>query len=367
MMQTNKIDGIVKSNGYTFWCNVNITFDYIFQFLKDRFSDCLIISEFNNIDIFIFGERLPVEVQSTIYHYTEKIPRMSSFEQSVEKQIRENINTYGRCWFFFDSEFYRYLENHTKKDSSIQLDWLYEYIKLDKLKVFIIDYKGKIEELFREDFDFIRDISVTCKIGKDDDFRILTINKDLIFENVLDGNGFTTDYIYKIRSIWKSVHKKEKGSNFKLWCTKQNDDRIKLLGYMMLNINNLNFINDVFAGKIIMNKGQASATIVGIFDIKGVQNATIKFVDRFDICQYFPAYLRNKVIWDRLRGCSLNSRQFYNVTTGKSDVIHGIDHFWREKSNDDDKDINIEIKNKDQIVTVNIKKTGQVTIDDAWI
>ena len=100
-----QVSGVVAHNGYTFWCDVNITFDYIFSFLKERFFEHLIIPEFNNIDIFVFGERLPVEIQSTIYHYTEKIPRMSDFEQSVEKQIRENINTYGNVGYFLIQSF----------------------------------------------------------------------------------------------------------------------------------------------------------------------------------------------------------------------------------------------------------------------
>lgn len=80
--------GLVTCNEYIFWCNVNIVFDHVFHFLKDTFPQYLITSEFNNIDIFVFGERLPVEIQSTIYHYSEQIPRMSGFEQAVEKQIR---------------------------------------------------------------------------------------------------------------------------------------------------------------------------------------------------------------------------------------------------------------------------------------
>lgn len=47
--------------------------------------------------------------------------------------------------------------------------------------------------MYRKDFDFISDISVTCEIGKGNDFRILSKNKDIIFENVLKCNRFTTD------------------------------------------------------------------------------------------------------------------------------------------------------------------------------
>lgn len=371
-----KICGVVAYNGYTFWCDVNITFDYIFFFLKDRFPEQLIIPEFNNIDIFVFGERLPVEIQSTIYHYSEKIPRMSDFEQSVEKQIRENINTYGRCWFFFDSEFYRYLRNHTKKDSSVQLDWLYEYIKLDQLKVFVINHRGEIRELFRKDFDFIRDISVTCKMGKDDDFRVLTKNKDIIYENVLKSNGFTTDYIYNVRNIWKATPKQERMGGFKIWCRKQKDDRIRLLGYMMLHINNLNFINDVFNGNIIMNRGQSSATIIGIFESEGSRIGNkIRFVDKPNVAQRFPAYTKHKDKWDKCKDKWFTAKQLEGIVEGK------IDYFWYEKletvarelgnqgqtddnsskpssqdRTDKDKEVNIEIKNKDQIITINIKK-----------
>lgn len=322
-----KYDGLVSCNDYIFWCNVNIVFDHIFHFLTDIFPESLITSEFNNIDIFVFGERLPIEIQSTIYHYSEQIPRMSSFEQAVEKQIRENIETYGKCWLFFDSEFYRYLKSHTKKDSSVQLDWLYRYMKLDQLKVFAVNHKGEIKELSKKDFDFISDISVTCKIGKDSDFRILNKNKDIIFENVLKGNRFTTDYIYNIRNIWKNKRSiQEKDSNFKLWCTRQKDKRINLLGHIMLNVNNLNDINDVFDGNIIMNRGQNAATVLGIFDSEGNRTGNrIKFVDRINVVQYFPAYIRNKEKWDRHKGRWLTAKQLEGIIEGK------VDYFWYER------------------------------------
>lgn len=366
---SDQVSGVVNHNGYNFWCDVNITYDYIFFFLKDRFPENLIMPEFNNIDLFVLGERLPVEIQSTIYHYTEQIPRMSGFEQSVEKQVRENIITYGRCWFFFDSEFYRYLMSHRKKDSSVQLDWLYEYMKLDQLRVFICSHCGEINELFKKDFDFIRHISVTSKLGEDDDFRILTKNKDIIFENVLKYNGFTTDYIYNIRNIWKT-HSKIKGNGlklkkekgFKLWCVKQKNDKIYSLGRILLNINNLNFINEVFDGSIVMNRGQSSAVILGILESEGNRTGNrIRFVDKPNIAYCFPGYIRNKDKWDRCKNLWLTGKQLEGIIEGK------IDYFWYEKlescigkevkkEEEEDKEVNFEIKNKGQIITVNIRR-----------
>ena len=109
---------------------------------------------------------------------------------------------------------------------------------------------------------------------------------------------------------------------------------------------------------------------MGIFDSYGNNhyNSITKFIDRFDICKYFPGYLRNKEIWDKLRRQNLNSRQFDNVITGKTDVTRGIDHYMNEKEEnqtDENKEVNIKIDNKDQTININIK-TKQKDIEDAW-
>ena len=48
-----------------YWITEDIV-DYVFDFLKEQFPDCLIMREFGkNVDIFVLDEKLPVEIQAT--------------------------------------------------------------------------------------------------------------------------------------------------------------------------------------------------------------------------------------------------------------------------------------------------------------
>lgn len=172
----------------------------------------------------------------------------------------------------------------------------------------------------------------------------------------------------------------------KIFLIKQIDERAKLYGNILKAISNLPQINQLFRKDIIINKSRSTfrhirynASFLGIFDVEGLSNNVItKFIDRFDICKYFPGYLRNKDIWDKLKGCNLNGRQFDNIVTGKNDAINRLDYCLNEISNKEknmdkdisqetykDKEINIITDDKDQIININIK-TEQKTIEDAW-
>jgi len=39
---------------------------------------------------------------------------------------------------------------------------------------------------------------------------------------------------------------------------------------------------------------------IGVFD--NISMNKNKFVDKFDICQFFPGYLKHKEVWDRMKG-----------------------------------------------------------------
>lgn len=343
--------GIVKvrKNGvdYTFWTHDDIVRPYVKKFLKEKFPGRLVIDELNKIDLSIPEENLPIEIQTTscagaTVHY-------SDWESSIRTQIDKNIVAYNRCWFFFDSELLRSMRQ-ASKGMSISMDWFRKYMKEDKLKVFTVRYNGIINELEYKDFDFLSEVSQTCKIAFETDDMILNRNKMRIFTNVTRRNGFTQDEIDKYRDDWTKNGERKTFNDFLL--RRGENSRENLYGHVLKAIGDLPSINDVLncrPNDKHYNRQGSHAKTLGVFDIKGVNNATIKFVDRFDICKYFPAYLRNKETWDKLRGRSLNSRQFYNVTTGKSDVIRGIDYFWKEKSNDDE-NINVELKNN-QIIT----------------
>lgn len=82
----NKIDGIVIKNGYTFWYNVSIVDDYIFEYLSKKFPNGLIIPEFCLIDYFVLEQDLPIEIQSTLLKPTIT-PAHANFEKTIRQQL----------------------------------------------------------------------------------------------------------------------------------------------------------------------------------------------------------------------------------------------------------------------------------------
>lgn len=89
---------------YIFWNKAEIVLPLIYEFLKINYPNCLILPELNHIDFVVLDENLPVEVQSTIILGSQKRKKRnlahSLFEQLIEKQIKQNIERYGKCWFF---------------------------------------------------------------------------------------------------------------------------------------------------------------------------------------------------------------------------------------------------------------------------
>lgn len=363
--RTSHIDGVVTHGDYIFWHNANVVYDNIFRFLKEKFPEKIILYEFDNVDMFVFDERLPVEIQSTEYKHSDKTVRISNFEQDVEGQLRTDIKIYGKCWFFFDSEFHRYLKGNINRCSSAQFEWMYRYMKDDQLRVYTVSHEGKIKELSTKDLDFINKISITCDRGRENDSRILTENKDIILGNILKLNKFNTDEIYKIRKMWNERAIEEKDLHFKRWCVNRKDPRLNLLGRILINVNNLNFINDVFNGNIVMNRGQSSGVILGIFESEGNRTGNrIKFVDYPNVAQYFPIYAKNKKKWDKYKDKWLSARQLEGIIKGNVDYDwwqeldkeHHNSHTINDEQTDKDKEVNVEIKSKGQIITINIRK-----------
>lgn len=162
----------VKQNGieYTVWTHTAIVRPYIKKCLKDIFPDKLIIRELNQIDLTILEENLPIEIQSTIVntngmHYAQ-------WEKNIRTQIEQNIISYDRCWFFFDSGLLKGMIN-AGKNMSINMDWFRKFIKEEKLRVFTISYNGTIEEKGYKDFDFLSNVSQTCAIAAETDDMVL--------------------------------------------------------------------------------------------------------------------------------------------------------------------------------------------------
>jgi hypothetical protein len=375
---------------YTFWKDADVIKDkYIEKFLKDRFPGKLVVRELNKIDFTIPEDNLPIEVQATpvydVYKNGNFNPGYSMFEKEIEKQINQNVTSYHMCWFFFDSELLRAMKG-AGKGMSINMVWFRDHIKEGKLKVFTVSHDGIIEEKQYDDFNFLSKASQTCQMAAITDDMILNDNKLKIYTNVVKTYGFTQNDIDKFRDSWRECRKLNKfnsinkNDGFKDFLKKQKSERFKLYGNILKVIGTLPTVNDLLGLKKYDSRAKFYASVLGIFDVEGsTQNAITRFVDRPNICQYIPGYIRNKEMWDKLKGHNLNSRQFENI------IKSGIgNYFWYEDDEnstmaepgqtnvdtncaenndatndiqeDRDKEVNFEIKSRGQIITVNIKK-----------
>lgn len=381
---------IRKYKEYNFWCDVKLPFnneglnakDYIIEYLKNRFPNCIILgqyAEFNNIDLYVVEEKLPIEIQSTIIS-KDSNPSLSTFEKLIRKQIEENIKTLEKCWFFFDEDLLKYLQNGISLCSSMQLDWLYSSMKNNKLTIFTMDHKGNIKERCLEDFSFIPKISTTCEVGKENDARILERNKYDILKKLINFYGIKQSEIDKYGKEFKDNRKYRDFRNFMIH---SDNDRMKKFGHALNGLGHLDLINSILDGHIADND-YYYAKWIDMFESEGLSSSNknrIRFVDYPKIAAYFPAYIRNKDKWDKFKGQWLTPRQLEGIIEGK------FDYDWYKKLEDKkdhndnltefknnniyreniDKEINIEIKNDDQIINIKIKdNTRQKNIEDAW-
>jgi len=281
---------------------------YIVKFLKEIYPNSLIVREINKIDITIFdctnNNQIPVEIQKTpidgSYKNNKKYFQSTNFEQFIRKQIEDNIENYGKCLFFFDSEYLRYLQSdNVGKSISINMTWIVKLMKEKDFKVFTIKYDGSVIELTPKDFDFLKNVSQTCTLGYDNDERILNRNKLKIFHNVIKGYKFTQEEITKYENEFDNRDSNEyvKSSQYFRSCT---DERCKLYGSILILFRSLLIINNILACNC--NKHLVYTVMLGIFeqnDYRGNdRNARIQFTDKFDIAQYFPGYIKNKEMWD---------------------------------------------------------------------
>ncbi len=247
---------IRKYKEYNFWCDVKLPFndeglnakDYITEYLKNRFPNSTILGqyvEFNNIDLYIVEEKLPVEIQSTIIT-KDFNPSLSTFEKLVRKQIEENIKTLGKCWFFFDEDLLKYLQDGISMCSSMQLDWLYKLIKEHKLTIFTMDYKGNIKERCLGDFSFISKISTTCDVGRDSDARILDSKYDILKKLISFYDIRQSD----VDKYGKKFKENRKHRDFRTFMIHSDDDKSKKFGYVLNGLAHLDLINNILDGNI---------------------------------------------------------------------------------------------------------------------
>lgn len=61
------------------------------------------------------------------------------------------------------------------------------------------------------------------------------------------------------------------------------------------------------------------AGYLGIFELISCRGnrSVSRFVDKFDVCKYFPGYIRNKEIWDKYKNCNI-SNEHMNVLCNES-------------------------------------------------
>ena len=307
--QTNESNGIVEikygNEIYKTW-TVKLISPLITKFLKGIYPDSLAIRGLTDIVVFDnkSDEIVPTEIQKS---QISKIGgkyffNHSRFEDVIRRQLEDNIETYGKCWFFFDSEYLRYLQfEDIRKNISINMTWLVKLMSEEKLKVFTIKYDGTVKELTTKDFDFLKDVSQTCVMSYDSDQRILNRNKLKIKRNVLRGHNFTQEEINQFESEFDNRKDKKEPQAFNFYMKSKNK-RCELYGNVIYSIGELPSINDSLSCNIDKDNRTFCEVTLGLFyqnDFMGNnKNAHIKFIDKFNIAQYFPGYIRNKETWD---------------------------------------------------------------------
>ncbi|MDO9097011.1 MAG: hypothetical protein Q7U60_02665, partial [Candidatus Methanoperedens sp.] len=222
-------DGITtlffNENEYKFWNNASIALPYIYKFLKKSYPESIILPEFNHTNFVVLQENLPVEVQSTIIcgHNNSETKHLqhSLFEQMIEKQIKQNIEIYNKCWFFFDSEYFRYLQSETNNSIRTEYKWFLKYIRDNLLYVFIVSHDGKIKEVKYQDLEFLVNTEMDVDFDK---------NKIMILSNVINGHGYTSK---EIRGFVNEKRLLQDKNAFVTWLRKKdNSERKKVLGYV---------------------------------------------------------------------------------------------------------------------------------------
>ena len=311
--QINNLNTIRKTK---YWSVEEIR-PYIIEYLKNRCPNSVIEREFDYIDIMVHGYNIPVEIQRTylVKGKNSESPAISNFENVIRKQIEQNISISGQCWFFFDAEYLRYLQNDVTTNSSMNMDWFYKLFKFGKLKIFTITFNGIIKEMKDEDFKFIKKFSSTCQISIDEDERILERNKSKIAYNVYKNCEFNTEEINKWYDEFEKSSK-GKGSDFSLWLSNSLDKRQKKLGIIksqglrrIININNM-LKCQCNEGKL---KDSSYAYNLGIIDR---DYKYIKCIDKYDILQYFPGYMKNKELWEYLKIYPVYFSTFSSIVKG---------------------------------------------------
>lgn len=292
---------------------------YIIRYLKKKFPNSIIMREFDRVDIMVLGENIPVEIQRSYYN-KGKI-RLSQFEDVTRRQIEQDIEIFGRCWFFLDENLIDYIRQNTNKHISISMDWLYRFFKSGKLCVFAISIGNDPRELDDKDFEFINRLSITCNRHRDDDKRVMERNKSIIAFYILKGKGFDTDFINAAYDLYEK--NKGKYDSFLRWLRREgSSNKEKEFSDIIRGLGELNYINNVLNCTQGEDSDHKVLLDLGIIERiggshGGDKKVRIRFIDVYNIAQYFPGYIRNKELWKYLRDHPIDNRAFYAIITGQ--------------------------------------------------
>lgn len=250
-----------------------------------------------------------------------KGPRISGFEDDIRRQIEINISTYGRCWLFFDASLLEYLQNDMGSHNSLNMDWLYQYFKIGKIRIFTITRDGIIREICDKDFDFLIE---------SEDTKVLRKNRAKIILNILKGHAFTMEEINSVYTLFKS---NGKHTSLKPWLMRKEQGRTnRQLEYGYVRDIRLRHVDNVLNCEIVGNNNRGnnntdpkqprnSRSLLymllasGLFSQDRYEN--IYFVDKYDISQYFPGYLKNKELWDYLKTHFVDINVFNKIIRGE--------------------------------------------------
>lgn len=311
---------IIESNK-DYWLAEDVT-PYVIDFLMKTFPESIIIREFNKVDITVLDENLAVEIQSSSKRHGWI--SISEFEDNIRRQIEQNIEIFGKCWLFLDKQLLIYINNSTSKNISVNLDWLYQLWKSEKVKTFTITCDGIIEEMVKDDWNFLSKKSQTCIISSDNDNRVLNRNKSIILCNILKSCGFSTNEINILYNLFLSRNDKKKHDTFKGCLSKsENTNREHLLYEILHGMTVISHLNNFMYGisnDNDVNKYLYNGVVLGLFERNDAHPKSnqmrIHFSDKYNIAKYFPGYIRNKEMWDCLKTRWLNRNEFYGVITG---------------------------------------------------
>lgn len=94
----------------------------------------------------------------------------------------------------------------------------------------------------------------------------------------------------------------------------------------------VNCILDLNVENVDMIHEKYYISVLGLFDMeKSSQRSFATFIDKFNIAEYFPGYLRNRDTWDHLKGKRMQGRKLDHILKRTYTITKGVDYFWSKE------------------------------------